>query len=296
MDRHDHDHTGDERRVLWATVLIGCFMVVEVVGGVLSGSLALISDAGHMLTDFAALALAWFAIRLSRRQADIRRSYGYHRFQVLAAFVNGISLVAIAVWIVVEAGRRLADPVEVLAGPMLVVASLGLLVNVAAFAMLRHGSHGNLNLRGAALHVLGDLLGSLAVIVASVVILLTGWTPIDPILSVFVALLIVAAAFPVVRRSGHILLEGTPENVDPAELRDRLRSAVPQIIDIHHVHIWSLTGGRPVLTLHAVLGDEADHDGALAALHGSLEELFGISHATIQLERGHCPDAVESAA
>jgi cobalt-zinc-cadmium efflux system protein len=185
-----HARAGDARRVFWAMWLIGGFMVVEVVGGLLSGSLALLSDAGHMLTDFAALLLAWFAFRLADRRADIRRSYGYQRFQVLAAFSNGLALFAIAGWIVVEAARRLADPVPVLAGPMLAVAALGLAVNVAAFVLLHGGSRDNLNLRGAALHVMGDLLASVAAIAAAVVILATGWTPIDPLLSVLVALLI----------------------------------------------------------------------------------------------------------
>ena len=298
---HDHDHSpghshaGNERRVFWAMVLTGGFMTVEVVGGVVAGSLALLSDAGHMLTDFAALGLAWFAFRLARKRADLRRSYGYHRFQVLAAFVNGLTLYAIAGWILVEAARRIADPVQVLGWPMLVVAGLGLLVNIVAFALLHGGDRENLNMRGAAMHVLGDLLGSVAAIIAAVVILVTGWMPIDPILSVLVALIIVRAATSIVRKSGHILLEGTPEHVDPGDLRRQLIAQVPQVSDVHHVHIWSLTGGKAVLTLHAVLADHADHDQVLSDLHRALEQGFGISHATIQLERGLCPDDAKEA-
>jgi cobalt-zinc-cadmium efflux system protein len=271
-------------------VLTGCFMIAEVIGGILSGSLALLSDAGHMLADFVALALAWMAFRLGRKKADIHRSYGYHRFQVLAAFVNGLTLVLIAAWIVFEAARRIAQPIEVLATPMLAIAILGLLVNAACFAILWSGDRSNLNIQGAALHVMGDILGSVAAIGAAVVILWTGWMPIDPILSVAVAVLILRGAFKIVRKSGHILLEGTPEDVDPTELRDRLKSAVPQVTDVHHVHIWSLTGGRPVLTMHAVLADGADHDQTMAALHRALEVSFGIAHATIQLEHGACPE------
>ncbi|MFQ6023096.1 MAG: cation diffusion facilitator family transporter [Acidiferrobacterales bacterium] len=281
---------GNERRVFWAMLLTGSFMVTEVIGGMLSGSLALLSDAGHMLTDFVSLVLAWAAFRLGRKQSDIRRSYGYHRFQVLAAFVNGVALFAIAGWIVFEAAQRLTNPIEVLARPMLVIASLGLLVNIIAFMILQSGNQADLNVRGATLHVISDLLGSIAAITASLVILWTGWMPIDPILSVVVVVLILRAAYTVVKKSGHILLEGTPENVDPGDLRDRLKAAVPAITDVHHIHIWSLTGERPVLTLHAVLVDGANHDEALAALHESLERIFGISHATIQLERTHCPD------
>jgi len=280
----------NQRRVFWAMLLTGSFMVVEAVGGVLSGSLALLSDAGHMLTDFAALSLAWFAFRAGRRRADIRRSYGYHRFQVLAAFVNGLAMVAIALWIVIEAIRRFAAPVDVLPGPMLVIASIGLLVNIAAFAVLHGADRTNLNIRGATLHVAGDLLGSLAAIAAAIVILRTGWMPIDPLLSLLVAMLIARAAYSIIRDAGHILLEGTPEDVDPDALRDSLISQVPQVADIHHVHIWSLTTERPVVTLHAVLSDDADHDATLAALHQALERMFGISHATIQLEHGPCVD------
>lgn len=265
-------------------------MVAEVVGGIISNSLALLSDAGHMLTDFVSLVLAWFAFRLARRKADIRRSYGYHRFQVVAAFVNGLTLFAIAGWIAVEALRRLADPIEVLAGPMLVIAVLGLLVNIIAFAVLQTGDRENLNIRGAALHVMGDMLGSVAAIAASLIILGTGWMPIDPVLSIGVAMLIIRAAYSVVRESGHILLEGTPEHVDPSELRAQLKAAVPQVADVHHIHIWSLTHERPVVTLHAVLADGADQDDALAAVHRALQELFGLSHATVQLERNQCPD------
>ena len=289
-DNHDHGHTGNETRVFWAMVLTGSFMVAEVIGGVMSGSLALLSDAGHMLADFVSLALAWFAFRVARRKPDIRRSYGYHRFQVLAAFVNGLTLFAIAGWITVEAVRRLADPIEVLAGPMLVIAVVGLLVNVVSFAILQGGDRENLNIRGAALHVLGDLLGSLAAITASLIILWTGWMPIDPILSVGVSVLILRTAYTIVRKSGHILLEGTPENVDPSDISDELKAAVPEVTDVHHVHIWSLTSGRPVVTLHAVLADGAEQDDALAAVHRALDELFGLSHATVQIERKQCPD------
>ncbi len=293
MGHHDHNHShiSNERRVFWAMLLTGGFMVAEVIGGIVSNSLALLSDAGHMLTDFVSLALAWFAFRLARRKADIRRSYGYHRFQVVAAFVNGLALFAIAGWISVEAVQRLAAPVEVLAGPMLVIAVLGLFVNISAFAILHTGDRDNLNIRGAALHVMSDMLGSVAAIAASLIILKTGWMPIDPILSVVVVLLIVRAAYTVVRESGHILLEGTPENVDPSDLREQLKAAVPEVSDVHHVHIWSLTDERPVVTLHAVVADGADQDDALVAVHRALEELFGLSHATVQLERDRCPDA-----
>jgi cobalt-zinc-cadmium efflux system protein len=288
-----HTHAlsaGSERRVFWAMGLTGAFMLAELAGGVWSGSLALLSDAGHMVTDFVSLALAWSAFRLSRRRPSLRRSYGYHRFQVLAAFANGLALAFIALWICVEALRRFADPVEVRARAMFAIAATGLLVNLVCLAILRSGDSQNLNVRGTALHVLGDVLGSVAAIAAALVILRTGWTPIDPLLSMLVVVLIARAAWQVLRDSGHILLEGTPENVDPAELRRQIEAAIPRVAQVHHVHIWSLTSERPVVTLHAVLDPGADHDETLRRIHRALEETFGVSHATIQLEHGRCPD------
>lgn len=296
-DHHGHSHaptvTADsERRVRWAMVLTGGFMLVEVVGGIVSGSLALLADAGHMLTDFAALALSWFAFRLGRRPADPQRSYGWRRFEVLAAYTNGIALFAIAGWIVVEAVRRLFDPVEVMATEMLVVAVLGLLVNIASYRILSHGGggHANLNVRSAALHVLGDLLGSVAAIAAAGIIMATGWSPIDPILSVLVALLILRSAWKIVAESGHILLEGTPQGIDPGQVGSAVRG-VDGVTDVHHVHAWSLTSERPLVTLHAVLAESADHTTALRGIRDVLLDHFGIEHATVQIERESCGDA-----
>ncbi len=276
-----------ERKVLWAMLLTGGFMFAEVIGGLVSGSLALLADAGHMLTDFASLALAWFAFRLARRPADPQRSYGYHRFQVVAAYTNGISLFAIALWIVVEAIGRFLDPVAVMGAQMLVVAVLGLLVNVAAFWILHRGGGENINVRGAAIHVMGDMLGSVGAIAAALVILWTGWTPIDPILSVVVALLILRSAWTVTKESGHILLEGTPSGIDPARVGAALREVVG-VLDVHHVHVWSLTTERPLLTLHAVVENCADQNRVLIEVNRILEERFGIAHVTVQLEHGAC--------
>ena len=274
-------------------VLTGGFMVVEVAGGLLAGSLALLADAGHMLTDFAALGLAWLAFRFGRAPADSRRSYGYSRLQVLAAFVNGVALIFVVGWIVVEAVRRLFAPVEILGGAMLVVAALGLLVNLAAFAILHGGDRDNLNIRGAALHVLGDLLGSAAAVAAALVILATGWTPIDPLLSLLVALLIVRSAWQVIRHSAHILLEGAPDWLDVDELRRTLCRTVGSVEDVHHVHVWSLTGEKPLITLHARLREGADFPGSLSAIQQCLKESFGIEHSTVQLEQGTCGHARE---
>jgi cobalt-zinc-cadmium efflux system protein len=289
---HPHDRADSERRVLLALVLTGGFMVVEVIGGLAAGSLALLADAGHMLTDTLSLALAFVAFRIGRWPQDSRRTYGYHRFQVLAAFVNGLTLVAIVGWIAIEATRRLLEPVEVLGGLMLAVAVIGLVVNIAAFAILNGGDRRNLNLRGAALHVLADMLGSVAAIVAALVISITGWMPIDPLLSLLVAVLILRSAWMLLRRSGHILLEGAPEWLDEAELRGALVAAVPAVLEVHHVHAWMLTIERPLLTLHARVAPGVDQQEALRAIHLALADRFGIEHATVQIEIGEaCPPA-----
>lgn len=285
-----HGHNDDERRLLWALGLTGSFMIVEAIGGFLAGSLALVADAGHMLTDTAALWLAWFAARVARRPATPDRSYGQHRFQVLAAFVNGATLIAIAAWIVFEAAQRFFEPVPVAGGLMLIVAVAGLAVNAGAFFLLHGGGRENLNVQGALLHVVGDLLGSVAAIVAAGVILTTGWTPIDPILSVLVALLILRSALAITRRSWHLLMEGTPEGIDVGALRQDLMTAVPGVVDVHHVHVWALTPERPIVTLHARITDAANDQAVLHALQDRLSDAFGLHHATIQIERGLCAE------
>ncbi|EYD75281.1 Cobalt-zinc-cadmium resistance protein CzcD [Rubellimicrobium mesophilum DSM 19309] len=282
---HAHDHHGDERRLLLALLLTGGFMVAEAVAGVLSGSLALLADAGHMLTDSAALALSWWAARVAKRPATPERSFGHHRFQVLAALVNGSALIVVALWIVVEAVRRLAEPVEVLGGTMLAVAVLGLLVNAGAFGLLHGGSQENLNIRGAVLHVLGDMLGSVGAIVAAGVILATGWTPIDPLLSVLVAVLILRSAWVLAGQAWHILMEGTPEGFDPKAISADLVENVPGVVQVDHVHLWSLTPERPLVTLDARITPGTDHESALHALRERLVQAHGLRHATIEVSR-----------
>jgi len=256
-----------------------------VVGGVVSGSLALLADAGHMLTDFAALALAWFAFRLARRPADGERTYGFDRFSVLAAFVNGLTLFVIAGWICFEAYKRLNQPVEVTGGLMLWVALGGLAVNILAFWVLSRGEGDNLNMRAAALHVAGDLLGSVAALVASLVIIFTGWMPIDPLLSVLVALIILRSAWYVVREAGHILLEGAPNGFDRRKVAETILAQVSGVSRVHHVHAWSITQERPMATLEAEVGDEADVDQVRQSIKQVLTESFGIEHTTVEISR-----------
>ncbi|HSD91639.1 MAG TPA: cation diffusion facilitator family transporter [Methyloceanibacter sp.] len=294
---HYHDHSqgladaNNERRMGLAALLTGGFMLAEVVGGIVAGSLALLADAGHMLTDFAALALAWFGFRLARRPADWKRTYGFDRFQVLVAFANGLTLFAIAGWIVYEGIERLMTTPEVSGGIMVVIAVLGLLVNVAAFWLLQGADRENLNVRGAAIHVLGDLLGSVAALIAGAVILFTGWTPIDPLLSILVAAIIVRSGWRVVADSGHILLEGAPPELDTRAIGPDLIANVKGVEEVHHVHVWSITQSRRMVTLHALICGTEDSDRMVRNIKARLKERFGLDHATIEIERGACADA-----
>ncbi len=298
---HHHHHgghrgAGPESLTLRAFVLTAGFMVVEAVGGLFAGSLALIADAAHMLTDALALALAWLAFRMSRRAADPRRTYGYHRLEVLAALTNGILVIGLAVWIVWEAAARLKEPQPILGLPMLAVAGVGLLVNVLVLRSLHQGhAHDNLNLKGAALHVLGDMIGSAAAVVGALVVLWTGWTPIDPILSIGVAVLIIGSALRLIAAAAHILLEGTPEGFDEERVRLAL-SSLPGVSNVHHIHAWSLTSGQALVTLHATVTDGAATDAVLSAVKQELAARFALHHSVIQLERADCPDRGDSCA
>ncbi len=279
------------RRVIIALILTAVFMVVEVIGGILSQSLALLADAGHMLTDTMALALAAVAFQVSKRPADGRLTYGYQRFQILAAFVNGLSLLAIVGWILFEAFSRFLSPRDVLGETMLVVAAAGLVVNVIAFVVLHGGDQENMNIRGAALHVAGDLLGSIAAIVAAVVILYTGWMAIDPILSVAVAALILKSAWTLVKRSAHVLLEGAPEWLDVEAMQDSLVAKIAAVDSIHHVHVWGMTPQDLMLTMHARIHGEPDNPtDVIRQIKAVLQEEYGIGHSTIEIETDDCAD------
>ena len=295
---HDHGHAGhdhlhgitDQRRIGWAFVVIAIFMVVDIVGGMVSGSLALLADAGHMLSDTAALGFSWTAIQYGKRPATSQLSYGYKRLEVLAAFVNGCALFVIAAWIVIEAFSRFAAPVPVVGKTMLAVAFAGLAANIAAFMLLHGGNRENLNMRGAWLHVMGDMLGSVAAIVAAVVILATGWMPIDPILSIVVAIIILKSAWGIVKSSAHILLEGTPAGVTLADIKADLETHVPEIRDAHHIHAWSITGEQHMVTLHVLPASGVAARDAVSAVQRRLAVRFGIDHATVQVEEGVCLD------
>jgi len=290
----DHVHRAEKsnlKRVMIALVLTGTFMVVEVIGGIISGSLALLADAGHMLTDTMALALAAAAFHVSKRPAGGNLTYGYQRFQILAAFVNGLSLLLVVGWIFYEAVERFITPRDILGGTMLTVAAAGLVINIISFAVLHSGDQENLNIRGAALHVAGDLLGSVAAIVAAVVIIYTGWTLIDPILSIAVAFLILRSAWVLVKRSAHVLLEGAPDWLDVTDLRDQIVAKVPGVEGIHHVHVWGLTPQQLMLTMHLQLAEDAPSQSAVVrGVKEYLRDEYGIGHSTIEVEIDGCAD------
>jgi len=287
-----HSHSNNNmRRVIIALALTAAFMLVEVAGGIISGSLALLADAGHMLTDTMALALAAVAFSVSKRPPDKRLTYGYQRFQILAAFVNGLSLLVIVGWILFEAVSRFLDPPEVMGGTMLAVATAGLVVNLISFIVLHGGDRDNLNIRGAALHVAGDLLGSVAAIAAALVIISTGWMAIDPILSVAVAMLILRSAWMLVKRSSHVLLEGAPEWLDLDAMQEKVVTRVPTVTSIHHVHVWGLTPQDLMLTMHVCMAVQPDNPTeVIRGVKNVLQDEYGIGHSTIEIETENCAD------
>jgi cobalt-zinc-cadmium efflux system protein len=298
---HSHGHggghgggdrgAGNERRLLLAAALTAVTLLAEAIGGYVSGSLALLADAGHMLTDASALVLAWLAVRFARRPADWKRTYGFDRFEVLAAFTNGLALFFISAMICYEAVERIFTPVEVMGGTMLIIAAVGLAVNVATLLILRQGDDPNLNVRAAMLHVLTDLLGSVAAIGAALIILQTGWTPIDPILSIVITLLIVRSAWSITKEAGHILLEGAPGDLDVREVQKDIEATVPDVQGVHHVHAWSLSENRRVMTLHALTCDNVPPEQVAAAIKDRLRQAFGVVHATVEIEHRECADA-----
>ena len=271
------------RHLLAVLGLVIGFLVVEVAGGLLTNSLALLADAGHMLTDAAGLGLALLAIWFARRPASAAKTYGYYRMEIFAAVGNAVILFGVAAFILYEAIQRLAAPPQVIGLPMLAVAVVGLVVNLVSMRLLRSGAQESLNLRGAYLEVLGDLLGSVAVIVAGVVILLTGWTPIDPIASVVIAALILPRTWTLLREAVDILLQATPRGVDLDEVRDHIRRA-PGVVDTHDLHAWTLTSGMHVVSAHVVIERDAEPASVLDELCACLADDFDFEHSTIQLE------------
>jgi cobalt-zinc-cadmium efflux system protein len=271
-----------------ALALTAALLVVEVIGGILSNSIALLADAGHMLTDVAALALALFVAWFSRQPSSPQKTYGYLRWEILAAFVNGAGLLLISVWIMWEAAIRLRAPEAVSGGLMLVVAVAGLVVNIIAARILVKSSSHNLNARGAYLHVLGDLLASVGTVAAAITIRYTGWLVADPIASILTTVLIMRGAWRLVRESVDILLESTPAHIPMPAVRGQLE-AIPGIESVHDVHVWAVTPAVVAMSAHCIVREPGQHQHVLEHIHDAMR-LFGIEHVTIQLERDEMLD------
>jgi cobalt-zinc-cadmium efflux system protein len=259
------------------------FTACEVVGGLLTGSLALLADAGHMLSDNLSLGLALFAAWLSGRPETPEKSFGYKRAEILAALANGVTLVAISIWIFIEAYSRLREPSEILGGPMLAVAALGLVVNAAGAMILSRSAGENLNARGALRHVIADALGSVGVIAAALVIIFTGWRYADPLVSVVIGALILASSWSLLRDSTNVLLEATPRDMDAEEVGSKMAGA-EGVTEVHDLHIWTITSGFPALSAHVLVGQSEDCHARRRELEDLLAREYGISHTTLQVD------------
>jgi len=280
---HDHGHgrAGDRRILAAALALVVAFAVVEVVGGLLADSLALLADAGHMLGDAGSLGLALFAAWIAARPATAERTYGFRRAEILAALANGVALVAIAIWVFVEAADRFREPPDPLGGWMLAVGGAGLAVNAAVAWMILRGGSRSLNLRAALRHVFADLLGSVGVVAAALAVLATGWAYADPVASVAIGVLVLASSWAVLRESVGILLEASP--VDTGEV-GRAMVGLPGVVEVHDLHVWTITSGFPALSAHVLVDRGADCHAKRLELERVLHDRFGLDHTTLQVE------------
>ncbi len=285
---HGHSHGvseggGNARPLAIVLVLTTTFLVVEVVGGLITGSLALLADAGHMASDSASIGLALFAFWLSSKPATPERSFGYKRAEILAALFNGVTLVAISIWIFIEAYERFREPGQVLGGWMMAVAVMGLVVNLAGAAILMRSESKSLNLQGALRHVIADLLGSVGAIAAALVILLTGWYYADPLISVLIGLLVLGSSWKLLRDSVNILLEQAPRGIDANEVGNRM-VGVEGVKEVHDLHIWTITSGFPALAAHVLVGRDENCHERRRNLEELLDHEFGIEHTTLQVD------------
>ncbi|ADI27115.1 cation diffusion facilitator family transporter [Geobacillus sp. C56-T3] len=285
---HHHGREGNQKGLVIALGVTIGIMVLEFVGGLVTNSLALLSDSGHMLSDAISLLLSLAAVWLAAKPASPKRTYGFYRFEILAALVNGVTLVVIAAWIIWEAVGRFVNPPAVASGPMMAVAAVGLLANlVSAWVLMRKGDvKENVNVRSAYLHVLGDALGSVGAMAAGLVIWLFDWYAADPLISIAVAVLILKGAFAVVKQTVHILMEGTPAAIDHAEVKAAL-SGIDGVIDVHDLHIWTITSGLDSLSCHLLIEEGCDGQAVLQRAIDLVETRFHIRHATIQIEMPH---------
>lgn len=270
-------------RLAWALALTTAYMVAEVVGGLLTGSLALLADAAHMLTDAGGLALALIAIRFAERPATPQKTYGYVRAEVLSALANAVVLLLLTIYILYEAYKRFIDPPDILSGPMLIVALIGIAVNLVSMRLLASGSAESLNVRGAYFEVLSDLLGSFGVVTAALIVMTTGWTLADPIVGAAIGLFIVPRTWRLLKEAVHILLEGVPAEID-LTLLERVLREIPGVAAVHDLHVWTLTSGLDSMSGHIVLDDMAEAQRILRTARDLMKEKFGLEHVTIQIE------------
>ena len=288
---HSHDHTaGASSRILAiALALTTAFLIAELIGSFVFNSLALLSDAAHMFTDSAALAIALAAVRIGQRPADDARTFGYRRFEILAAAFNALLLFAVAAYVLWEGIQRFLQPSEVQSTGMLVVAAIGLAINFVAMRLLSAGKDHSLNVKGAYLEVWADMLGSLGVIVGAVVIMFTGWQWVDPLVAIGIGLWVLPRTWMLLKDTTQILLEGVPRGIDMVDLRAAI-AATPGVAGVHDLHVWSLTSNDHSLSVHVELGDGADFEAVRTAVAADLRERFNLEHATIQVERDPCED------
>lgn len=287
-DSHGHVQSAGSRNKKSLAIVFGLtsfYLIVEVIGGFWTGSLALLADAGHMLTDVAGVGLALLAIWFAEKPASPERTYGYYRVEILAALTNAVVLILISLYILYEAYQRYKNPPEVQSAAMLGVASIGLVINIFGMYILRAGSKESLNMKGAYFEVLSDMLTSIGVIIAGIIMLTTGWYYADPIISAGIGLFILPRTWALLKDAVGVLLEGTPSDVDLAKLRESLAN-IEGVVGVHDLHVWSLTSGVNAMSVHAVLAETAEHDDVLARVHEHCTEKFNISHVTVQTERG----------
>ncbi|MGO1070569.1 cation diffusion facilitator family transporter [Lysobacter sp. CA199] len=292
---HDHGTTAirHEKPLWWALGLTGGFLIAEVIGAFLTNSLALLSDAAHMGTDTVALMIALTAVRLSRKPPDAKRSFGYARMEAMGAMANGLMLFAVAAYILWEAVGRFSEPPQIATTGMLVIASLGLVINLIAMRLLSAGSGESLNMKGAYLEVWSDMLGSIAVIAGAIVIRFTGWTVVDPILAVLIGLWVLPRTWTLLREAGNVLMEGVPKDIDLDAMRALLTST-DGVRDVHDLHVWSLASSTPAMTAHLVVAPGTDGEALRRQLSKLLDERYGIEHCTLQIESENCGDACDA--
>lgn len=286
--QHSHTNSGhslSQKKILIAAIITASYMLVEIFGGLWVNSIALVADGVHMLTDAMALAVAWWGFHIASKPADAKMTYGYQRFQILTAFVNGFTLLLIVGGIVIMAIQRFLEPQEIMGKEMFIIAVIGLLNNLLVFWILHSGDQQNMNMRGATLHFLGDTLGSVAVIVGAILIYYTGWTPIDPILSILMATIIGIGAYRLTRESAHILLEGVPAGYEIAAIKRDLENQFDYLNEVHHIHLWAIAEDQVMMTLHAKTTVEYINDQTIEDVRNYLQQEHKVHHVTLQLEK-----------